>query len=50
MVDLNHMSNDGRMYIAFKTLADNAGLFCYMAVTMGGDADCKWVNSEGKPM
>lgn len=51
MEDLNHVSNDGRTYIACKNLSKNAGIFAYVAVTMGGnDKDCGWVNTCGQPM
>lgn len=49
MVDLNHLSNDGRTYIACKTLPENGGLFAYVAVTVGGNTGC-WVNCCGRPM
>jgi len=49
MIDLNHLSNDGRTYIACKTLAENSGLFAYIAVTMG-DTKSGWVNTCGQPM
>ncbi|CAH1732098.1 unnamed protein product [Aphis gossypii] len=49
MVDLNHLSNDGRTYIACKTLPENGGLFAYVAVTVGGNTGC-WVNCCGRPI
>ncbi|XP_060866952.1 uncharacterized protein LOC132942518 [Metopolophium dirhodum] len=49
IIDLNHLSNDGRTYIACKTLPENAGLFAYVAVTMG-DTTCGWVNTCGQPI
>lgn len=49
IIDLNHLSNDGRTYIACKTLSENSGLFAYVAVTMG-DTTCGWVNTCGQPM
>lgn len=49
MIDLNHLSNDGRTYIACKTLAEDAGLFAYVAITLG-DTTCGWVNTCGQPM
>lgn len=50
MVELNHMSKDGRTYAAFKTLPENSGIFAYIAVSVGADTDCNWVNSCGQPM
>ncbi|CAI6351004.1 unnamed protein product [Macrosiphum euphorbiae] len=49
MIDLNHLSNDGRTYIACKTLAEDAGLFAYVAITLG-DTTCGWVNTCGQPI
>ncbi|XP_022173257.1 uncharacterized protein LOC111035790 [Myzus persicae] len=49
MVDMNHLSNDGRTYIACKNLPENSGLFAYVAVTVGGNSGC-WVNSCGRPI
>lgn len=50
IADLNHLSNDGRTYVAFKTLPEDSGVFAYIAVAMGGDTDCQWVNVCGQPM
>ncbi|XP_027849100.2 uncharacterized protein LOC114128723 [Aphis gossypii] len=49
IIDLNHLSNDGRTYIACKTLPENDGLFAYVAVTIG-DTTCGWVNTCGQPI
>lgn len=50
IIDLNQLSNDGRTYVACKTLPENSGIFAYVAVTMGGDANDGWVNTCGKSM
>lgn len=50
VIDLNHLSNDGRTYVACKTLAEGSGLFAYVAVTMGGNTNYGWVNACGQPM
>ncbi|XP_050426955.1 uncharacterized protein LOC126837169 [Adelges cooleyi] len=50
MIDLSHLSKDGRTFVACKTLPKNAGVFTYVAVSMGGDADCGWVNTQGRPI
>ncbi|XP_060836391.1 uncharacterized protein LOC132919056 [Rhopalosiphum padi] len=49
IIDLNHLSNDGRTYIACRTLPENNGLFAYVAVTIG-DTTCGWVNPCGQPI
>lgn len=50
MGDLNHLSNDGRTYIALQSLPEKSGIFGYVAVTMGGSTACGWVDSCGKQM
>lgn len=43
----NHVSSDGRIYIAIQSLAN--GLFGYLAVTIGNiGTDPLWVNSQGE--
>ncbi|XP_050527685.1 uncharacterized protein LOC126897831 isoform X2 [Daktulosphaira vitifoliae] len=50
MIDLSQLSKDGRTFIAVKTLPKNAGIFTYVAVSLGGNGSCGWVNSSGKPV
>ncbi|VVC42953.1 Domain of unknown function DUF4485, partial [Cinara cedri] len=50
VIDMNHMSIDGSTYIACKTLAENSGIFAYVAVTLGGNTDQGWVNTCGQPI
>ncbi|VVC37441.1 Hypothetical protein CINCED_3A006598 [Cinara cedri] len=50
VIDMNHLSIDGSTYIACKTLAEDSGIFAYVAVTMGGKTDQGWVNTCGQPI
>jgi len=47
--ELNHMSSDGRTYIAVQSLSNGNTLFGYVAITIGNvGAGPLWVNSQGK--
>jgi hypothetical protein len=50
MVDMNHVSNDSRTYIAIQSLPAAGGMFAYVAVTMEGSTACGWVNACGQRM
>lgn len=47
--ELNHVSSDGRTYVAVQSLCDGATLFGYVAVTIG-HAGSLWLNSRGETM
>lgn len=49
--ELNHISSDGRTYIAIHSLDDGFTVFGYVAVTIGHvGAGPLWMNSQGEPM
>lgn len=44
----NLMSTDNRTYIAIKMLPNDAGLFGYVAISMGEPDEIYWLNSKGQ--